>query len=215
MGPTRQQCPPTLNRGTNLAEIPQSNQPSAPLGPGLPPPASAPAAALHRPARPLTDRGRPPLPPPPGPVPARRAPAAGRPRAPAAGLRSRRPSAPSPHVQLKRGAAAARARSSLGSTRPRPAAALPLLEHGLERRRRLSSAGARPGAQAAIPAVCSLSPGLAVPAVCSAPSPRAIAPELPLLASASHQVSSKLFLPFELNFNTIDLRSDYVHYPVK
>ena len=65
--------------------------------------------------------------------------------------------------------------------------------HGLERRRRLSSAGARPGAQAAV----------------------AIALELPLLASASHQVSSKLFLPFELNFNTIDLRSDYVHYPVK
>jgi len=65
--------------------------------------------------------------------------------------------------------------------------------HGLERRRRLSCDGAHTGAQAAV----------------------AIAPELPLLASASHQVSSKLFLPFELNFNTIDFRSDYVHYPVK
>ena len=57
--------------------------------PGGPPPhCTVPARSS------LTDRGRPPLLPPLGPVPARRAPTAGRPRAPAAGLRCRRRSAP-------------------------------------------------------------------------------------------------------------------------
>ena len=82
--------------------------------------------------------------------------------------------------------------------------------HGLERRRRLSSAGARPGAQAAVPAVCSLSPALAVPSRHRTRAASACPIDRPLC-----EVSSKLFLPFELNFNTIDLRSDYVHYPVK
>jgi len=73
------------------------------------------AAAVPVPARSsLTDRGRPPLLPPLGPVPARRAPTAGRPRAPAAGLRCRRRSAPA-------------ASSSAGllqlPDRPRPASA--------------------------------------------------------------------------------------------
>ena len=84
---------PKLNRRHPIpfGRFEEAPSPADRCRPPLPPPhCTVPARSS------LTDRGRPPLLPPLGQVPARRAPAAGRPRAPAAGLRSRRHSAPSP-----------------------------------------------------------------------------------------------------------------------
>ena len=106
MGPTHQQVANPKSQTPTLAKFPNPIQPSAPLGPGGPLPASAPAAALHHPCALLPDR----------PWPAS-APAAAQPgpRAPRAYSRStpsarRRPPLPpplGPGRQLKRGPAVA------------------------------------------------------------------------------------------------------------